>query len=57
MAVEENPGILGSALGHHLRRGSALPRSCRVVAVEPNESCIVMCGEVGWHLIEGISDG
>jgi cysteine synthase len=32
-------------------------RSCRVVAVEPNESCILMCGEVGRHLIEGIADG
>src|SRR5215469_9670597 len=31
--------------------------SCRVVAVEPDESCILMCGEVGRHLIEGISDG
>ena len=31
--------------------------SCRVVAVEPNESCTLMCGEVGRHLIEGISDG
>ena len=31
--------------------------SCRVVAVEPNESCTMMCGEVGRHLIEGISDG
>ena len=31
--------------------------SCRVVAVEPNESCILMCGEVGRHLIEGIADG
>src|SRR5262249_7253920 len=28
-----------------------------VVAVEPNELCPVMCGEVGRHLIEGISDG
>lgn len=32
-------------------------RSCMVVAVEPNESCLLMCGEVGRHLIEGISDG
>ncbi len=32
-------------------------RFCRVVAVEPDESCILMCGEVGRHLIEGISDG
>lgn len=31
--------------------------SCQVVAVEPNESCTLMCGEVGRHLIEGISDG
>ena len=28
--------------------------SCLVVAVEPNESCTLMCGEVGRHLIEGI---
>ncbi len=31
--------------------------SCRVVAIEPNESCTLMCGEVGQHLIEGIADG
>src|SRR6266851_2849711 len=31
--------------------------SCRVVAVEPNESCTLLCGEVGRHLIEGIADG
>ena len=31
--------------------------ACRVVAIEPNESCTLMCGEVGRHLIEGISDG
>jgi cysteine synthase A len=31
--------------------------SCRVVAVEPNESCTLMCGVVGRHLIEGIADG
>jgi cysteine synthase A len=29
----------------------------RLVALEPNESCTLMCGEVGKHLIEGISDG
>ena len=27
------------------------------MAVEPNESCTLMCGEVGRHLIEGIADG
>jgi cysteine synthase A len=31
--------------------------TCRIVAVEPNESCTLMCGEVGRHLIEGIADG
>src|SRR5579859_2042236 len=31
--------------------------SCRIVAVEPDESCTLMCGEVGRHLIEGIADG
>src|SRR5437762_2990066 len=30
---------------------------CRVVAVEPNESCTLLCGQVGRHVIEGISDG
>ncbi|MGH9068632.1 MAG: PLP-dependent cysteine synthase family protein [Acidimicrobiales bacterium] len=28
-----------------------------VAAVEPNESCTILCGEVGRHLIEGIADG
>jgi cysteine synthase A len=31
--------------------------SCWVAAVEPNESCTILCGEIGCHLIEGISDG
>ncbi|TAM66074.1 MAG: cysteine synthase family protein [Microbacteriaceae bacterium] len=35
----------------------AVNPSCHVVAVEPNESCTLMCGEVGRHLIEGIGDG
>ena len=35
----------------------ALNPACLVVAVEPNESCTLMCGEVGRHLIEGIADG
>jgi cysteine synthase len=30
---------------------------CQVVALEPDESCTILCGEVGKHLIEGISDG
>ena len=31
--------------------------ACQVVALEPDESCMLLCGEVGKHLIEGISDG
>src|SRR6476659_2304847 len=31
--------------------------ACRIGAVEPQESCTLMCGEVGRHLIEGIADG
>jgi len=30
---------------------------CQVIALEPDESCTILCGEVGKHLIEGISDG
>ena len=35
----------------------AINPACRVIAVAPNESCTLMCGEVGRHLIEGIADG
>ena len=35
----------------------AVNPACSVVGVEPNESCTLMCGEIGKHLIEGISDG
>jgi cysteine synthase A len=31
--------------------------ACRIVAMEPDESCTILCGEVGKHLIEGIADG
>jgi cysteine synthase A len=31
--------------------------ACAVVGVEPDESCTLMCGEVGRHRIEGIADG
>lgn len=31
--------------------------ACTVVAIEPNESCTILCGEIGHHLIEGIGDG
>ena len=29
----------------------------RIVAVEPDESCILLCREIGRHAIEGIADG
>jgi cysteine synthase len=29
----------------------------RLVAVEPDESCTILCGEIGCHQIEGIADG
>ena len=29
----------------------------KLVAVEPDESCTILCGEIGKHAIEGISDG
>jgi cysteine synthase A len=35
----------------------AVNPQARLVAVEPNESCTILCGEVGKHSIEGISDG
>jgi cysteine synthase A len=29
----------------------------RLIAMEPEESCTILCGETGHHMIEGISDG
>ena len=29
----------------------------RLFAMEPDESCTILCGEAGEHLVEGISDG
>ncbi len=31
--------------------------SVKLFAMEPDESCTIMCGEIGQHLVEGISDG
>ena len=31
--------------------------ACKVIALEPSESCTILCGEVSKHLIEGIADG
>ena len=30
---------------------------CKVIALEPAESCTILCGEIYKHLIEGIADG
>lgn len=35
----------------------AVNPACRVVALEPDESCTIVCGEICKHLIEGIADG
>ncbi|NNN13809.1 MAG: cysteine synthase family protein [Acidimicrobiaceae bacterium] len=32
-------------------------RDVKLIGVEPNESCTILCGEIGHHQIEGISDG
>lgn len=55
-AVVGGIGTGGTIIGVGQCFLEANPR-CRVVAVEPDESCTIMCGEVGHHLIEGISDG
>jgi cysteine synthase A len=59
------PSVAGRGACSSLRILRSLPAcsrrernsSCKLVAVEPDESCLLMCGEVGRHLIEGISDG
>jgi cysteine synthase A len=35
----------------------AVNPDCKVIALEPAESCTILCGEIHKHLIEGISDG
>src|SRR5438045_3919801 len=54
-AVVGGVGTGGTIVGGGQRFREHNP-ACRVVAVEHNESCTLMCGEVGRHLIEGISD-
>ncbi|MDN5763950.1 MAG: cysteine synthase family protein [Microlunatus sp.] len=55
-AVVGGVGTGGTIVGVGQAFRAANP-ACRVIAVEPNESCTLMCGEVGRHLIEGIADG
>lgn len=55
-AVVGGVGTGGTIVGVGLALKQANP-SCHVVALEPGESCTILCGEIGKHLIEGISDG
>lgn len=55
-AVVGGIGTGGTVVGVGQAFRAVNPR-CRVVALEPDESCTILCGEVGKHLIEGIADG
>jgi cysteine synthase len=55
-AVVGGVGTGGTIVGVGLCLKEANP-ACQVVALEPDESCTILCGEIGKHLIEGISDG
>jgi cysteine synthase A len=55
-AVIGGIGTGGTVIGVGQAFGEANP-ACQVVALEPEESCTILCGEIGRHLIEGISDG
>lgn len=49
-------GTGGTLIGVGQALRAANP-DCALVGVEPDESCTLQCGEVGKHLLEGISDG
>jgi cysteine synthase A len=55
-AVVGGIGTGGTIVGVGQALKAANP-DCMVVALEPAESCTILCGEIGKHLIEGISDG
>lgn len=55
-AVVGGVGTGGTIVGVGQAFRAANPH-CQVVALEPGESCTILCGEIGKHLIEGISDG
>lgn len=55
-AVVGGVGTGGTIIGVGACFKEANP-DCMVVALEPDESCTILCGEIGRHLIEGISDG
>ena len=49
-------GTGGTVIGVGQAFKAANP-NCKVIALEPSESCTILCGEVCKHLIEGIADG
>ena len=49
-------GTGGTIIGVGQALKAANP-NCKVIALEPAESCTILCGEVAKHLIEGIADG
>lgn len=61
------PGVLPDALVMGVGTGGTLVGvgqafreanpDAKLFAVEPDESCTILCGETGRHLVEGISDG
>lgn len=55
-AVVNGIGTGGTIIGVGQGLRAANP-NCRVVALEPDESCTIVCGEICKHLIEGIADG
>lgn len=49
-------GTGGTIIGVGQALKAANP-DCKVIALEPAESCTILCGEIAKHLIEGIADG
>lgn len=49
-------GTGGTIIGVGQALKAANP-DCKVIALEPAESCTILCGEISKHLIEGIADG
>jgi len=49
-------GTGGTLIGVGLAFRAVNP-DVRLVAIEPDESCTILCGETGKHRVEGISDG
>lgn len=55
-AVVCGVGTGGTLIGVGEALRAANPE-CRLIGLEPDESCTLACGEISKHLIEGISDG